>query len=381
LNRERIYILISKYRDNIASEAEKEELLQWYREKSYQDAEFPETEDTVGDFMLSRLNREIKGAPRRIAYLKWLAAASVLLVLGISALYISKFHGNTNKNSVALVQKKDVPPGSNKAILTLADGSKILLTDAGNGKIASQNGIQITKSANGQLVYTIKASGSPAIGQPAAFNTIETPKGGQYQVVLPDGSKVWLNAISSIKFPVNFSSEKERRVELKGEAYFEVVHNEALPFVVVTDKQIIEDIGTSFNVNAYDDEASSKTSLLQGEVRITAGGKSALLNPGQQATIANGIKVSKVNMEEVIAWKNGYFNFDDEKLENIMRSVSRWYVVDVVFDDESLKAETYGAITTRFSNISTLLKIMEQTGDAKFSIEGSTIKISRKKAQ
>ncbi|HTD40665.1 MAG TPA: FecR domain-containing protein, partial [Mucilaginibacter sp.] len=129
---------------------------------------------------------------------------------------------------------------------------------------------------------------------------------------------------------------------------------------------------------AYDDEASTKTSLLQGKVRIKADGKIALLNPGQQATVANGIKVSEVNTEEVIAWKNGYFNFDDEKLENIMRSVARWYNVDVVFEDERLKSETFGAITTRFANISTLLKIMEQTGDAHFSIEGSTIKVSRK---
>jgi transmembrane sensor len=131
-------------------------------------------------------------------------------------------------------------------------------------------------------------------------------------------------------------------------------------------------------VNAYDDEASTKTSLLQGKVRVTAGGKTTLLVPGQQATVANGIKVSEINTGEVIAWKNGYFNFDDEKLENIMKSVARWYNVDVVFEDESLKSETFGAITTRFANISTLLKIMEQTGDARFSIDGSTIKIRKK---
>lgn len=381
LNQERIYILIQKYRDNTASEAEKEELLNWYRQKAYQDAEFPESEDAVGDFMLSRLNNEIKPAPRSISYTKWLAAASILLVLGASWLFISKFSGGVNRTNNALVQN-DIPPGRNKAILTLADGSKIALTDTGNGKIASQNGIQITKSAKGQLIYTIKASGDPnaASGatQQIAFNTIETPKGGEFQVILPDGSKVWLNAFSSLKFPVNFSLAKERRVELKGEAYFEVVHNEALPFRVITGKQVVEDLGTRFDVNAYDDEASTKTSLLQGKVRVTAGGKTTLLIPGQQATVANGIKVSEINTGEVIAWKNGYFNFDDEKLENIMRSVARWYNVDVVFEDESLKSETFGAITTRFANISTLLKIMEQTGDARFSIDGSTIKIKKK---
>jgi len=293
-----------------------------------------------------------------------------------------KIYRRANKPNNPIAQKNDIAPGGNKAILTLADGSKIALTDAGNGKIASQNGIQITKSAKGQLIYTIKASGDPnaasGTAQQAAFNTIETPKGGQFQVILPDGSKVWLNAFSSLKFPVNFSALKERRVELKGEAYFEVVHNQALPFRVITDKQEVEDLGTRFNVNAYADEASTKTSLLQGKVRITAGEKNVLLAPGQQATVSNNIKVSEINPEEVIAWKNGYFNFDDEKLENIMRSVARWYNVDVVFEDESLKNETFGAITTRFSNISTLLKIMEQTGDARFRIEGSTIKIKKK---
>jgi transmembrane sensor len=382
LNQDRIYILIQKYRDNTASEAEKEELLNWYRQKAYQDAEFPESEDAVGDFMLSRLTDEIKPAPRSISYTKWLAAASILLILGVSWLFVSKFSGGANKTNNTLAHKNDIPPGRNKAILTLTDGSKIALTDTGNGKIASQNGIQITKSAKGQLIYTIKASGDPnaASGetQQIAFNTIETPKGGQFQVILPDGSKVWLNAFSSLKFPVNFSLAKERRVELKGEAYFEVVHNEALPFRVITGKQVVEDLGTRFDVNAYDDEASTKTSLLQGKVRVTAGGKTTLLVPGQQATVANGIKVSEINTGEVIAWKNGYFNFDDEKLENIMKSVARWYNVDVVFEDESLKSETFGAITTRFANISTLLKIMEQTGDARFSIDGSTIKIRKK---
>ena len=382
LNQKRIYTLIQKYRDNTASETEKEELLKWYRQKAYQDAEFPESEEAVGDSMLSRLNREIKPRTGRVLHIKWLAAASILVIFGVSWLLVSKFTGRANKDNNALAQKNDIPPGRNKAILTLANGSKIALTDTEKGEIASQNGIQITKSAKGQLIYTIKASGNPntasGITQPLAFNTIETPKGGQFQVILPDGSKVWLNAFSSLKFPVNFNSAKERRVELKGEAYFEVVHNQALPFRVITNKQVIEDLGTRFNVNAYDDEVSSKTSLLQGKVRITAGGKTTLLIPGQQAAVANGIKVSEINTEEVIAWKNGYFNFDDEKLENIMKSVARWYNVAVVFEDESLKNETFGAITTRFSNISTLLKIMEQTGDARFSIEGSTIKIRKK---
>ena len=168
-------------------------------------------------------------------------------------------------------------------------------------------------------------------------------------------------------------------MELTGEAYFEVVHNQSLPFRVVTEREVVEDIGTHFDVNAYNDEGSTKTTLLEGLVRITAGDKTTLLNPGQEASLAKGIEVTEVNTEEVIAWKMGYFNFDDEKLGNIMKNVSRWYDVDVDFQDEGIKNETFGAVTTRFANISTLLRMMEQTGDVKFNINGNTIKISRKK--
>lgn len=381
MDQEHIYTLIKKYGDNSASEAEKAELLNWYRQKAYQDADFPGDEVAVGDFMRLRLQKQIKPARKITPAVRWVAAASVLLIAGASWLLIFHSQRTSVNNTSASIQKNDIAPGGNKAILTLADGSKISLTDAGNGKIAKQNGIQVTKAANGQLVYTINKADGPAVdGQAApAFNIIETPKGGQYQVVLPDGSKVWLNALSSLKFPVNFSLLKERRVELTGEAYFEVIHNQSLPFRVVTEGQLVEDIGTHFDVNAYNDEGSTKTTLLQGLVRVIAGGKAALLNPGQQASLAKGIEVTEVNTEEVIAWKRGYFNFDDEKLGNIMKSVSRWYDVDVDFQDEGIKNETFGAVTTRFANISTLLRMMEQTGDVKFSIDGNTIKISKKK--
>ncbi|MFC0515291.1 FecR family protein [Mucilaginibacter angelicae] len=385
MDQERIYILIKKYRDNTATATERDELLKWYRENAYQDAEFPESEELAGEAMLARLNRETKPAKTKPIF-RWVAAASIILILGIAALFVSKNIGDKSANGTQQLVKNDIPPGGNKAILTLANGKKISLTDAGNGQIANQNGIKVTKAANGQLVYTI-IERSPNLPGAASgneintsdFNTIETPKGGQYQVVLPDGSKVWLNAYTSLKFPVSFNNQKERRVELTGEAYFEVAHNKELPFRVVTARQTVEVLGTHFNVNAYADDAATKTTLLQGLVRITAASKSAILNPGQQARLTSTLDVSEVNTADAIAWKNGYFNFDDEKLENIMRSVSRWYNVDVVFEDQSLKKETYGAVTTRFANITTLLKMMEQTGDARFSIQGTTITVSKRK--
>ncbi|WP_114939121.1 FecR family protein [Mucilaginibacter endophyticus] len=384
MDQERIYILIKKYRDNTATATERDELLKWYRENAYQDAEFPESEEAVGEAMLARLNRETRPVKTKVHYFKWVAAASVVLILGIAGVFVSKITGN--KAATQQLAKNDIPPGGNKAILTLANGKKISLTDAGNGQIANQNGIKVTKAANGQLVYTIidrsenlpGAAGSNQINT-SDFNTIETPKGGQYQVVLPDGSKVWLNAYTSLKFPVSFNSQKERRVELSGEAYFEVTHNKELPFRVVTSRQTVEVLGTHFNVNAYTDDAVTKTTLLQGSVRVTAADSKVILIPGQQARLTNTLDVSEANTTEAIAWKNGYFNFDDEKLENIMRSVSRWYNVDVVFEDQSLKKETFGAVTTRFANITTLLKMMEQTGDARFSIQGNTITVSKRK--
>ncbi|WP_121811670.1 FecR family protein [Mucilaginibacter kameinonensis] len=384
MDQERIYILIKKYRENTATAAERDELLKWYRENAYQDAEFPENEEAVGEAMLARLNRETKPVKTKVHYFKWVAAASVVLILGIAGVFVSKITGN--KAATQQLTKNDIPPGGNKAILTLANGKKISLTDAGNGQIANQNGIKVTKAANGQLVYTIidrsenlpGAAGSNQINT-SDFNTIETPKGGQYQVVLPDGSKVWLNAYTSLKFPVSFNSQKERRVELSGEAYFEVTHNKELPFRVVTNRQTVEVLGTHFDVNAYADDAVTKTTLLQGSVRVTTASSKVILIPGQQAKLTNTFDVSEANTTEAIAWKNGYFNFDDEKLENIMRSVSRWYNVDVVFEDQSLKKETFGAVTTRFANITTLLKMMEQTGDARFSIQGNTITVSKRK--
>lgn len=381
MDQEHIYSLIKKYKDGTASASERGQLLQWYRENAYQDAEFPDDEEAVGEAMLARLNRETKPAKTKPGYFRWVAAASIVLILGFAGLSVIKIitHGDRAEQLV----KTEIHPGGNKAILTLANGSKISLTDAGNGQIANQNGIKVTKAANGQLVYTItdreNLPGASSSTDLDASNTIETPKGGQYQVVLPDGSKVWLNAYSSLKFPVSFVNRNERRVELSGEAYFEVTHNKELPFRVVTNRQTVEVLGTHFNVNAYADDATTKTTLLQGMVRVTAANRSAILNPGQQAKLNNSLDVSEVNTEEAVAWKNGYFNFDDEKLENIMRSVSRWYNVDVVFADQSLRNETFGAVTTRFASINTLLKMIEQTGDARFSIQGSTITISKKK--
>jgi transmembrane sensor len=386
LDQQQIYNLLQKYRDNTATEAEKQALIEWYREIAYQDSEFPGDEHAVGEGMLNRLMKEVKPKRKIISIKQWYAAASIIVIVGSGILFILRLNHKPIKNLAAAI-KNDVTPGGEKAILTLANGSKISLTDARNGNIARQAGVQIAKATNGQLIYTINASNaSPVTGatgrtgnaETLAYNTISTPIGGQYQVILPDGSKVWLNAMSSIKFPVSFSTLKERRIELSGEAYFEVEHDKEHPFKVITTKQEVEDLGTQFDVSAYADEAVTKTTLLGGSVKITAGNNTSLLKPGQQAKLINNITVAEVNTQAVIAWKNGYFMFDDERLEDVMRQVSRWYNIKVVYTDENLKNETFGALSTRFANISILLNMMEQTGNVHFKINGSTITVSGK---
>lgn len=380
-----IYNLIQKYKDNTASDSEKQELLDWYRSTVYKDAQFPEDEASANDYIFSRLPPQKKPRSRFFIYCNWgLAAASVIIAaLGIGKFLISHEAKNTGQKQ-ALNRRHDILPGSNKAILTLANGTKISLTDIKNGAVASQRNVRIIKLANGQLKYSFQLTDTseqlasktiPAVA--IQYNTIETPRGGQFQIDLPDGTHVWLNAMSSIRFPLNFSSLKERRVELTGEAYFEVVHNKDLPFRVVTTSQTVEDLGTLFDVNAYSDEKRTKTTLLRGSVKLTAGNNSVVLIPGQQAETGQSITVHEADVEAAIAWKNGYFKFDDEKLEDIMRQLGRWYNINVVYQDESVRSETFGVLTTRFANISSLLNMLEQTGNVKFRISGSTVTISK----
>ena len=383
---QKINELTRKYADGTATQAEKEQLSEWYREKAYRDGTFPDDDEATYHSMLDRINDVIKPPQKGPDYRFWILAASVTTVLGIGVYLFIRNNEVAPKYSIA-AHKNDVMPGGNKAILTLANGSKISLTDAGNGKVANQGGIQISKTANGQLIYTITTPKEPDASvqqgedtDVITYNTIETPRGGQFQVLLPDGSRVWLNALSTIKFPVRFAKLKERRIELTGEAFFEVQHNEASPFKVITGGQTIEDIGTEFNINAYPDEALTRTTLIKGAVKVSAGNHEAFLKPGQQAGSGSiDIKVSAANIDEVTAWKSGYFKFYDDNLEDIMRIIARWYNIRVIYQDESLKKETFGVVVTRFANISPLLKLMEQTGNANFKIDGTTITISKKK--
>ncbi|WP_159451628.1 FecR family protein [Pedobacter africanus] len=278
----------------------------------------------------------------------------------------------------------DVKPGGNKATLTLANGKKISLTDAENSTITEQLGVKITKTANGQLVYTLLGQ-TDAFNKKLAtqFNTIETPTGGQYQINLPDGTSVWLNAASSLKYPVMFD-KAQRRVELSGEGYFEVSKDKKRPFVVATAKYEVEVLGTHFNVNSYRDEALSKTTLLEGSVRINAiakkketPGSGILLLPGQQAVLSDEAnKVLAVDTEEAVAWKNGYFLFNEESLESIMKKIERWYGVDVQYKDKPESIQFMGRVS-RSKNISAVLKALETAGNVRFEITGKKVYVTK----
>ncbi len=374
--------IFSKYKAGIASEEEKAILESWYLKFNGQGGSDYSLGDRIDDADSVWAELQAKSLTKRSIWPYVAAAAVILIVMSLGLHFYSDSSNVLKKHYVK--KQNDIAPGSNKAILTLADGRKISLTDATSGELASQSGINITKTADGQLLYTIADVNPPS--EHPVFNTIETPKGGQYQIVLPDGSKVWLNAASSLKFPVSFASLKERHVELKGEAYFEVAKQKSHPFIVSTDKQKIEVLGTHFNVNAYADESVAKTTLLEGSVEVWSTSSESRnksmkikLTPGEQSVLsANGIDVIQVDTEEAIAWKQGYFRFYDENLESIMRKISRWYNVDVYWEDNSVKKESFAAVTTRFENVSKLLKMLEQTGDAKFEVEEGRIKISKK---
>ena len=300
---------------------------------------------------------------------RW-AAAALLLLAATAVLFTMR---NTNHQDITGKGRQpspvyDAAPGKNGALLTLADGSTVLLDSAGNGTVATQGNTKVVLN-NGQLSYEPE-KGSTAI----AFNTMTTPRGRQFQLILPDGSRVWLNAASSITYPTSFT-EQERKVTITGEAYFEINHlqdagGKKVPFVVNAAGCQVEVLGTHFNVNSYKDEESIKTTLLEGKVKITPvlssqpiANSSQLLSPGQQAQLSNN-KLSVINnpdIEAVVAWKNGLFNFHKADLPTLMRQLSRWYDVDIVYQG-TIPGRLFGGEIERNLHLSQVLKILSKMG-------------------
>ena len=314
------------------------------------------------------------GTSRRL----WIKVAAAILVVLSSAALLSKIEkSNTIPGSIVAIKTRSaIPPGGNKAYLTMAGGAVIILNNAQNGKVGTQSGVQISKTKDGLLVYRpdVKDAGKLTASE-TQMNTFSTPRGGQYQIVLSDGTKVWLNSASSLKYPVVFNG-KERRVELTGEAYFEVAKNKERPFKVVANKQTVEVLGTHFNISAYSDENIIKTTLLEGSVKVSGGGKKKLIAPGEQAQFKDGdIQISEVNVNEVTAWKRGVFQFRDDDIKDVMKQVSRWYDVDIKYEGNLPDRKFSGGIS-RNASLSQILDVLNFE-NIHFRVDGKTIIVTQ----
>lgn len=377
--------ILKKYNQGIATKEEVEFLESYYDTFESQDdlinseneADFQDIKLSIKKAADERIDDRTKknNTTLRLRWIGYAAAAIVLLSFSV-ALYLTVGHGN-KKNQPD--QAALILPGGNKAVLTLSNGTKILLDDAHKGEIAKQSNMSITKTANNQIVYAANAN---LQGNQPAYqleNTITTPNGGQYQLVLPDGTKVMLNAASSLTYPASFHGN-ERVVKLDGEAYFEVAKNKLMPFRVKSGNQTVEVLGTHFNINAYNDEANIKTTLLEGSVKVSSGTNYALIVPGQQAVAPkNGmgdIVKYTVDVEKETAWKNGLFSFQNDDLRSVMRQVARWYNVSVVYAD-NLPHEKFTGEISRNSNLSDVFKILE-LNDVRFNVEEKIVTVSAK---
>jgi len=312
-------------------------------------------------------------------WFKLTAAAIVLVALGLSFYYFAINKKFLQPTQVAQANGS-IAPGTNKAILTLSNGATISLSDVPDGKLISKNGISITKTADGQLLYSVvdqTTSAKLPDTYQTEYNTISTPRGGKYQINLPDGTRVWLNAASSLTFPLSFNGVSNRKVVLNGEAYFEVAPNKKQPFHVVTSKQTVEVLGTHFNVNSYEDEEVTKTTLIEGAVRINRNRavEFAVLKPGQQSVLqAEKFIVNEVDTDEAISWKNGYFLFNKEPMPSAMRKLARWYNVDIVYAN-NVDDITFEGTFSCAKTLEQTLKILEYTGSFKFKIEGRRLTV------
>ncbi|PWK79067.1 FecR family protein [Mucilaginibacter oryzae] len=310
---------------------------------------------------------------QRLNKIIYIAAAAVL-VLALS-LGIYQYRSQKNKEALAATRPQpDVKPGGNKAVLTLANGAKIELNDAKNGKLVQQGNTAVVKLANGSVAYV---AGNQSAGT-SMINTMSTPRGGQYRLQLPDGTIVMLNAESSVSYPTAFTG-KIRNVSITGEAYFEVAKDKKMPFIVTFGKQKVEVLGTHFDIRAYN-EQPGKTTLLEGSVKISNGSQKQLLVPGQQAVYNTGAQkfdIKAVDTDDIVAWKNGLFVFDNTELDQVMLELARWYDIDIEYKGVKPQLNFTGLVKKNIP-LSKALKILETTGGIKFTIAANKVIIEKK---
>ncbi|GEP95706.1 FecR family protein [Chitinophaga cymbidii] len=382
---ERLTYLFFRYFQKTASREELDELMQLLDQPENEEAvnllmeeawlRFEPSANVFSHAQSERLLMKIQAAqpPAKRRSLWWRAAAAAAIILSLCAGWWA-INRQPPVVTASRLFKNDAPPGGNKAVLTLADGTVVTLDSAGNQVI--QQGSTTVSQRNGQLLYAAANNGTATI----SYNRLSTPRGGQFQVTLPDGSKVWLNAASSLRFPTAFTG-KERNVEMTGEAYFEIAKDARKPFKVSVNDMTIEVLGTHFNVNAYTDEKKMAATLLEGAVRLTKGTEKAALKPGEQAQWASGGKaftIAHPELDQVVAWKNGYFRFNGDNIVDIMKQLSRWYDIDAVYAG-NMTMKDYSGYISRNSNISEVLKMLELTEDISFKIEGKKVTVTARR--
>jgi transmembrane sensor len=318
----------------------------------------------------AHVRARIAPAPKaKMVYLKrWAVAAAIVLLVGAEYYLATRKPDNKLTPEIAASAER-IEPGGNKAILTLGDGKRIDVGDASNGELAVQGKTKIRKSDNGRLMYTAR----DIAGQEVVMNTLTTPRGGIFQVALPDGTQVWLNAGSSIRYPTAFTG-KQRQISITGEAYFEVAKDKTKPFEVRVNDMRIEVLGTHFNVNAYDNEDNRKTTLLEGSIELINGPYHSLLKPGQQAQSGKNDKITVLQPEDMlqtIAWKNGFFNFTNADLPTILRQLERWYDIEVRFEGPVPQRRFQGELP-RNLRLDEILKVLKGV-NIKYEMQGKTL--------
>ena len=384
--------MLDRYLKNQANTKEKEKLDEFFEEnsnsieasKSIENVS--KLEDKIFNYIQFGIKEQVKkeSTLNRMPYLQ--VAASILVIFLFSTTIYFYRSSLASKSQLPIAQSvaklEDKQPAKNIAILTLGNNSQIVLDEASSGEIAQEGGVSILKTDKGELVYKIRNSNKLSTNDLNKYNTISTPMGGKFKVILPDGSLVVLNAASTLKYPLHFD-EKLRKVSFTGEAYFEIAklvdkQKKRIPFYVYSNNQIVEVLGTHFNINSYDNEEYSKTTLLEGSVKIineksTATAK--ILKPGQQAVIKRGDVQTKIliaDEAQALAWKDGYFLFKNTNIKDVVNELERWYNVDIQYDD-AMEFENITGYISRNVKISSVLKMLQLSGIVNYEISGSKI--------
>lgn len=370
MDKERLLQLLEKYDRNTLNYREKTELDAWFNALQHPHAETSVEDENTRQDMLLEFRRHFPhptGVVKRMIWRRPMVAAAAVtgILLTVTMFYLFSGHrkdANSLQEGLAVRETPlpvtDGAPGTNRAVLILEDGSQIDLDESASGSLIDRPGVQAIKVNDSTVKYLPGNENTELV-----YHTIRTPRGGQYRLSLPDGTLVWLNAAAALRYPVAFNGP-ERRVEVSGEAYFEVAKDGSKPFIVSIDgKEEVKVLGTHFNINAYPDNGAATVTLLEGAVRVSANELNVTLKPGQQsARIRSGFQVKEANIEQVIAWKSGYLDFDNMPVEAVMREISRWYDVDIVYEEKPDAASLFGGRISKVLPLSKVLTMLKSFG-------------------